>query len=354
MEIDLNETYPSVDPLGFADQESSYTFDFNADFNASLDSFPVKQESFSPASGEETLFDSPSSSPLPVVPEDPFSMPLVDLSSHTSEGDIIFDDPIAVDESPAFTPVPSSLDDYSLSQHDASYVESRDSDSEGQTKRGRKRKAPATPQNEKRARRRFEPGTVVPKEQLHTMSADELEEYAQHIQDSNLSNAEKNEIRKHLRLVKVPFFSFFFLKSPRSSTFQNRESAQASRLRKKNYIDDLERRVSLLQSENVNLRQNVNNLHNENTQLKSEVVYLKGVVNNSGLSKVLTQGASFFNKLSQQQQQQQTSGAKAAPVLNARTTGVVLMVMLFSFGLLFNSQGLQPQGPLPGKTYFPP
>lgn len=210
MEIDLSETYPSVDPLGFADQES-YTFDFNTDFNPSLDTFPVKQEVFSPGSGEETLFDSPSSSPHPIVPEDPFSMPLVELSSHTSEGDIIFEDPIAVEPHvPAFAPVPSVLEDYSFSsQHDPSYVESRDSDSEGQTKRGRKRKAPAPAQNEKRARRRFEPGTIVSKEELHSMTSEELEEYAQCVQDSNLSAAEKNEIRKQLRLVKVLTRAFF-------------------------------------------------------------------------------------------------------------------------------------------------
>jgi len=96
-------------------------------------------------------------------------------------------------------------------------------------------------------------------------------------------------------------------------------------------------------------------LNNENNQLKSEVVYLKGVVNNSGLSKVLSQGQSFFSKLSQhQQQQQQNKSSTAAPAFNARTTGVVLMVMLFSFGLLFNSQSGLKQTPiaLPGPSSY--
>jgi len=334
MDLD-HETNATDGPQPFFDfpETDNYPFDFGTDYNASLDPFPLKQESYSPGSVEETLFDSPSASPHPVVPEDPLSFTSMPLDMPANAEEVLFDDPIPVDGQPAFS---APLEGNSpFSQHDGSYVESRDSDSEGQVKRGRKRKAPVSPVgNEKRSRMRFEPGKVVPKDDLHKMTADELEEYAQYIQDSNLPNAEKNEIRKQLRLVK------------------NRESAQASRLRKKNYIDDLERRVSLLQSENTNLRQNINTLHNENTQLKSEVVYLKGVVNNSGLSKVLTQGASFFSKLSQQQagHQQTSSGGKPAPALNARTTGVVLMVMLFSFGLLFNSPGLNQLAPLPGKA----
>lgn len=88
----------------------------------------------------------------------------------------------------------------------------------------------------------------------------------------------------------------------------------------------------------------MSSLNNENNQLKSEVVYLKGVVNSGGLSKVLSAGASFFSKFSQQQKQQQQEQGK--PALNARTTGVVLMVLLFSFGLLFNSQSANKASPV--------
>jgi len=141
-----------------------------------------------------------------------------------------------------------------------------------------------------------------------------------------LSASEKNEIRKQLRLVK------------------NRESAHASRLRKKSYLDEMERRVNALHAENAILRQNSKDLHNENAQLKSEVVYLKGVVSKTGISKMFQSGASFFSKLSQQSTSPGVGaeGAnKASPALiNPRNAGVVLMVVLLSVGLLFNSPQL--------------
>jgi regulator of replication initiation timing len=314
---DLNEPEP-------------FNFEFEPEYNAVNDPFTIKQDpAFSP---EDTLFDTPSASPLPVVPDETlvFSPVPIEIDGHGE--DVLFEDAVAA-EAP-FSGNVLEMDDSlnSQSPSDGSYNESRDSDSDAQPKRGRKRKAPAAA-NEKRSRMRFDPGHVIPKDQLPKMSAEELEEYAQHIQDSNLSTGEKNEIRKQLRLVK------------------NRESAQASRLRKKNYIDDLEHRVSLLQSENSNLRQNISSLHNENTQLKSEVVYLKGVVNNGGLSKVLSQGATFFSKLSQQQQQQQQGGKPSVPAITARSAGVVLMVVLFSVGLMFNSQGVANNA-LPFKSAF--
>jgi len=318
MELDghseLNQTFFDLH------EPETFNFEFEPEYNVANDPFTIKQEAYSP---EDTLFDTPSASPLPVVPDETLVFSPVPLEIESNGDDVLFED-VASSDANYNGIVLDNMDDSSLASQspEGVYSESRDSDSDVQAKRGRKRKAPATA-NEKRAKMRFDPGHVIPKDQLPKMSAEELEEYAQHIQESTLSTGEKNEIRKQLRLVK------------------NRESAQASRLRKKNYIDDLEHRVSLLQSENSNLRQNVSSLHNENTQLKSEVVYLKGVVNNGGLSKVLSQGATFFSKLSQQQQQQQQNGGKpAGSAITARSAGVVLMVVLFSVGLMFNAQGI--------------
>jgi len=317
MEMELDGHSELNQPFYDLNEPEAFSFEFEPEYNAVNDPFTIKQgPAYSP---EDTLFDTPSASPLPVVPDETLVFSPIPIEITGNGEDVLFEDAV-VDT--VYSGSALEMDDVlnSQSPSDVSY-ESRDSDSDAQPKRGRKRKAPAAA-NEKRARMRFEPGHVIPKEQLPKMSAEELEEYAQHIQDSNLSAGEKNEIRKQLRLVK------------------NRESAQASRLRKKNYIDDLEHRVSLLQSENCNLRTNISSLHNENTQLKSEVVYLKGVVNNGGLSKVLSQGATFFSKLSQQQQQQQSGGKPSGPAVTARSAGVVLMVVLFSVGLMFNSQGV--------------
>lgn len=105
--------------------------------------------------------------------------------------------------------------------------------------------------------------------------------------------------------------------------------------------------MNALQQENSRLRNDISSLNTQNAQLKTEVVYLKGVVNNSGLSKLLNNGAALFTKLSQQ------PGATASPAsstshsphgsphptgLSSRSAGVVLLVMLFSFGLMFNTQ----------------
>jgi len=326
MDMEIDQPQPFYD----FNEGDGFNFDFEPDYQASVDPYAVKQEVYSPSETDGT-FSSPSVSPVPALPPADsmvFSTMPIDISSHSDEN--LFEDPIATEPVP-FDAVAQAEDSSrpSAAHQDSSYGES--SDSEGQTKRGRKRKA-ATSSTGERKKMRFEPGYVIPKDQLHSLTSEELEEYAQHIQDSSMTAAEKNEIRKQLRLVK------------------NRESAQASRLRKKNYIDDLERRVSQLQQENTNLRSNISNLHTENTQLKSEVVYLKGVVNNSGLSKVLSQGASFFSKLSQQQQADQAQASPGAKqtALNPRTAGVVLMVVLLSVGLMFN--GPAGQQALPGKS----
>lgn len=68
--------------------------------------------------------------------------------------------------------------------------------------RGRKRKSPASP-NVKASRVKLEQGRVVTKDEMASMSAEELEEYAQQLEGANLTTSEKNEIRRHLRLIKV-------------------------------------------------------------------------------------------------------------------------------------------------------
>jgi len=212
MDIDLDVPAVDIDAQPFFDLNEPVNFDFelnSQEFNPSMDPFVTKEAFSSPS--DDTLFDEASASPLRTdAVADPYSdynpVP-IDDSEAAEQSNMVFD---ASETSPMEGVVPSAQSSFDeSSQHsapgqDISYAESRDSDSEGTSRRGRKRKAPvAANVNEKRSRMRLEPGVVIPKDDLIKLSAEELEEYATHIQNSNLPANEKNEIRKQLRLVKV-------------------------------------------------------------------------------------------------------------------------------------------------------
>jgi len=100
---------------------------------------------------------------------------------------------------------------------------------------------------------------------------------------------------------------------------KNRESAQLSRLRKKLYIEELERKVTHLTTDNESLGKQVNSLNGDKKRLQEEVVYLQSIIKQSPeLSAALaTRKAPFQPK-------------------NVKAAGVCLLIILFSVGLLFN------------------
>eukprot|EP00002_Diphylleia_rotans_P015657 TRINITY_DN3033_c0_g1_i1.p1 TRINITY_DN3033_c0_g1~~TRINITY_DN3033_c0_g1_i1.p1 ORF type:complete len:236 (-),score=56.46 TRINITY_DN3033_c0_g1_i1:354-1061(-) len=59
---------------------------------------------------------------------------------------------------------------------------------------------------------------------------------------------------------------------------KNRESAHMSRIRKKNYINELEKRTTELSSSNSDLQTRVNTLATENKLLKDQLAYLRLVL----------------------------------------------------------------------------
>ncbi|GAM29039.1 hypothetical protein SAMD00019534_122150, partial [Acytostelium subglobosum LB1] len=101
---------------------------------------------------------------------------------------------------------------------------------------------------------------------------------------------------------------------------KNRESAQLSRMRKKIFIEDLEKKISDLTSENKSLR--------------DEVLYLQGI---------LKQVSKNHPEVSRQIQHHESMRTK-----NAKAAGVCLLIMIFSIGIFLNpqqatqSQQLQP------------
>jgi len=122
-----------------------------------------------------------------------------------------------------------------------------------------------------------------------------------------LTQNEKNELKRQRRLIK------------------NRESAQASRQRKKSRVDELERKVNDLANENSVLKENISALSTENAQLKSEVGFLQAVVNKSGITNMFSLSPTNYTS---------NFGGKQQ---NGIPPGLVLMVVLFSFGLFFGS-----------------
>lgn len=100
---------------------------------------------------------------------------------------------------------------------------------------------------------------------------------------------------------------------------KNRESAQLSRMRKKIYIDDLERKVTALTQENEMLTKKVASLVGDNKLLTEQVNRLESML---------------------KQSQRRTAATTAATTnKNLKTAGVCMLMILFSFGLFFNLKG---------------
>jgi hypothetical protein len=123
---------------------------------------------------------------------------------------------------------------------------------------------------------------------------------------------------------------------------KNRESAQASRQRKKSYIEKLEAKVAALTTTNAQLRDQITNVQKENGSLKQEVAYLQGMLKKTpGLTQLFTSGINYVAGLAKQDaiaaREPQHAQHNAPVGNNVKAAGVCLLVLLFSFGLFFPS-----------------
>jgi len=99
------------------------------------------------------------------------------------------------------------------------------------------------------------------REELLTLTSEEFEAHVAKITSSRpLTPSEKSAVKRQRRLIK------------------NRESAQASRQRKKDYVGDLEKRVDDLVNGNALLKEQYSSLTTENRYLKNEVEFLTQLV----------------------------------------------------------------------------
>lgn len=130
---------------------------------------------------------------------------------------------------------------------------------------------------------------------------------------------------------------------------KNRESAQLSRIRKKQYMDELEKRVSVLHDNTTRLEWRVEELQLENSMLRDDNGYLRELVNTQpGYAEHLRARDSARQQEYQQQrarlQEQRARNSAVAP--NARqqqaassmkAANVCLLIVIFAFGLFINS-----------------
>jgi hypothetical protein len=166
-----------------------------------------------------------------------------------------------------------------------------------------------------------EKSVTLSRDELLSFTSEQFEEFVSSIINArDLTSGEKSEIKRQRRLIK------------------NRESAQASRQRKKLHMDQLERKVKELSSENTSLKENIATLCSENNQLKQHVALLNEVVKKSMGTDLFSRGYNFMNTMANPKQ-----------YLQMNPTGVVLMIVLFSFGILF-SNWITPTNTFPGTN----
>lgn len=137
--------------------------------------------------------------------------------------------------------------------------------------------------------------------EISTMSSKALEEYIKAIPRA-LTLSEEKTLKKQKRLIK------------------NRESAQASRQKKKQYVEDLERNYKNVSEENERLRTTVETLSQKVTHLENCLRENRNNTENSIQSPTFNQNT-------------------------AKLGAVFTFVILFSFGLFF-VQNPVPQAPL--------
>jgi len=230
--------------------------------------------------------------------------------------------------------------------------------------------SPSTPSNSNNANATAAAGSSSPlglsRDELLRLSSKGLDCYAQNISSNrNLSVDEERQLKRQRRLIK------------------NRESAQLSRLRKKIYIEELEKKVNQITSESDKLAKQVKDLTADKKQLQEEVMYLRNIIKQSNIQITTTQPPTssssttntFHAALPQATIHQLQSLQQVQPILvtttdlnsnmrkgghgqfpptyisrNAKIAGVCLFVVLFSFGVLFNGGDLNPAAPTLGDS----
>lgn len=154
----------------------------------------------------------------------------------------------------------------------------------------------------------------IPRDVLLRLRSEELEGYARELVGGReFTPAEWKLLKKQKRLIK------------------NRESAQASRQRKKSSMEEMEGQIKQLQQENDALSSQVHGLREENLSLRRQLEDLTAAFNGTK------------NNISSAFKQLSAMASIGNPKKKA-AAGLSLMIMLFAFGIFFN--GVQVPAPL--------
>jgi regulator of replication initiation timing len=129
---------------------------------------------------------------------------------------------------------------------------------------------------------------------------------------------------------------------------KNRESAQLSRIRKKQHVDELERTVSGLQEASTQLEWRLEELQLENTVLRDDNSYLRELISTQPSYVEHMRARDSARQLEYQQQRarlQEQQRARAASTTahrqqqaaSIKAANVCLLIIIFAFGLFINS-----------------
>jgi len=152
------------------------------------------------------------------------------------------------------------------------------------------------------------------REELLQLSSRGLEAYTQQQTSGKiLSPDDERLLKRQKRLIK------------------NRESAQLSRLRKKVYIEELEKKVSQLTTENDTLSKQIAAIATDKKKLHEEVLYLQNIIKQSPALMQIANSHSTLNNSAVAKKPLQPSPK------NMKAAGICLLIVLFSFGILFNT-----------------
>jgi len=152
----------------------------------------------------------------------------------------------------------------------------------------------------------------LPREKLLVISSKEMQQYVEELRRTReLTSEEEKDLKRQKRLIK------------------NRESALASRTRKKAHVEELQQQIAEIQNEKKDLADTVSSLSGENDQLKQQVVHLQNIVRKTSFL------AELWSRM--------TKPPSKEGATNYKTATACLFVILFTFGLFFD--------PLRGPLY---
>eukprot|EP01097_Dermamoeba_algensis_P006545 TRINITY_DN4094_c0_g1_i1.p1 TRINITY_DN4094_c0_g1~~TRINITY_DN4094_c0_g1_i1.p1 ORF type:complete len:455 (+),score=87.16 TRINITY_DN4094_c0_g1_i1:37-1365(+) len=160
-------------------------------------------------------------------------------------------------------------------------------------------------------------------EALKTLSSQEIENYTKAMAASKkISPEEVKELKRQRRLLK------------------NREYAQQSRRKKKTYVSELEQKVQALEEENKKLKSRVDKLTLEVKRSKG-ITHLTNpaipVILQANPSTLLPSSCSVSFIQADHMKKEALHGVKTGLSNKVRVVGTCLMILLFSFGFLFES-----------------